>query len=131
MAKTKHGIALRHLNTLLNVGAVGGLTDAQLLELFTTGRDEAAELAFTVLVDRHGPMVLRVCQAVLRDSHDAQTPSRPRSWSWSRRPGDCGCESRSDPGSIRSPTGSRPARGRPRPGDGDTSSTQPRRRLIF
>jgi RNA polymerase sigma factor (sigma-70 family) len=72
MAKTKHGIAPRHLDTLLNVGAVGGLTDAQLLELFTTGRDETAEVAFTVLVDRHGPMVLRVCQAVLRDSHDAQ-----------------------------------------------------------
>lgn len=72
MAKTKHGTALRHLNTLLNVGAVGGLTDAQLLELFATGRDETAELAFAVLVDRHGPMVLRVCQAVLRDSHDAQ-----------------------------------------------------------
>ena len=70
--KHTHGIALRHLDTLFNVGAVGGLTDAQLLELFTTGRDEAAELAFTVLVDRHGPMVLRVCQAVLRDSHDAQ-----------------------------------------------------------
>ncbi len=69
---TSHGIGLRHLDTLLNVGAVGGLTDAQLLELFTTGRDETAEVAFTVLVDRHGPMVLRVCQAVLRDSHDAQ-----------------------------------------------------------
>ena len=72
MAKTMRGIAFRQLDTLLNVGAVGGLTDAQLLELFTTGRDETAEVAFTVLVDRHGPMVLRVCQAVLRDSHDAQ-----------------------------------------------------------
>jgi RNA polymerase sigma factor (sigma-70 family) len=72
MAKAMHGIALRHLDTLLSVGAVGGLTDAQLLELFTTGRDETAELAFTALVDRHGPMVLRVCQAVLGDAHDAQ-----------------------------------------------------------
>jgi RNA polymerase sigma factor (sigma-70 family) len=72
MANTSRGIGLRHLNTLLNVGAVGGLTDGQLLELFTTGRDETAEVAFTVLVDRHGPMVLRVCQAALRDSHDAQ-----------------------------------------------------------
>ena len=71
MAK-QNSIALRHLNTLFNLGAVGGLTDRELLTLFTTRRDEAAELAFAVLVDRHGPMVLRVCQAVLRDSHDAQ-----------------------------------------------------------
>jgi RNA polymerase sigma factor (sigma-70 family) len=71
MAKGNQGFALRNLDTLFNVGAVGGLTDAQLLELFTSRRDEAAELAFAVLIDRHGPMVLRVCQAVLRDSHDA------------------------------------------------------------
>ena len=69
--KARHGDALRHLDTLLNVGAVGGLTDAQLLNLFTTRRDEGAELAFEALVDRHGPMVLRVCRAVLRDPHDA------------------------------------------------------------
>ena len=31
-----------------------------------------AELAFTALVERHGPMVLRVCSALLRDPHDAQ-----------------------------------------------------------
>ena len=31
----------------------------------------AAELAFRALVERHGPMVLRVCRAVLRDAHDA------------------------------------------------------------
>src|ERR1700722_7631604 len=72
MAKPKHGLLRRHLDPLLNVGAVGGLMDAQLLELFTTGRDETAELAFTVLVDRHGPMVLRVCQSVLRDAHTTQ-----------------------------------------------------------
>ena len=72
MAKAQHEISLRHLDSLLNVGAIGGLTDAQLLEMFTTRRDEAAELAFAVLVDRHGPMVLRVCRAMLRDSHDAE-----------------------------------------------------------
>src|SRR5262249_42672737 len=31
-----------------------------------------AEQAFAVLVERHGPMVLRVCRAVLRAPHDAQ-----------------------------------------------------------
>ena len=40
--------------------------------MFTTRRDEAAELAFAVLVERHGPMVLRVCRAVLGNAHDAQ-----------------------------------------------------------
>jgi len=35
-------------------------------------RGEAGELAFTVLVERHGPMVLRVCRALLRDEHEAE-----------------------------------------------------------
>ena len=34
-------------------------------------RGEDAELAFAALVDRHGPMVLRVCRGVLRDPDDA------------------------------------------------------------
>ena len=64
-------LRLSELDTLFSMGAVGGLTDARLLEIFTSCRDEAAELAFSVLVDRHGPMVLSVCRAVLGDSHDA------------------------------------------------------------
>lgn len=42
------------------------LSDRELLERFAQQRDEAA---FEVLVRRHGPMVLRVCQGVLRDTH--------------------------------------------------------------
>ncbi len=34
--------------------------------------DDSAAAAFTALVGRHGPMVLRVCYQVLGDSHDAQ-----------------------------------------------------------
>ena len=64
-------IVLRHLSTLFSVGITGELTDAQLLERFTSRRDETAELAFAALVERHGPMVLRVCRAVLRDDYDA------------------------------------------------------------
>ncbi|MEW4566976.1 sigma-70 family RNA polymerase sigma factor [Tautonia sp. JC769] len=45
-------------------------TDAQLLERFSTGRDEQADRAFARVVDRHGPMVLRTCRAVLRNEHD-------------------------------------------------------------
>ncbi|WP_406694989.1 RNA polymerase sigma factor [Singulisphaera sp. Ch08] len=72
MARGDQGIVLRQLNMLFSMGADGGLTDTQLLERFSSRRDHAAESAFRVLVERHGPMVLRVCRAVLRDPHDAQ-----------------------------------------------------------
>ena len=72
MTKDGGGAALRHVRTLYTLGAVGGLTDGQLLERFATRDGEAAELAFAALVERHGPMVLRVCRSVLRDAHDAQ-----------------------------------------------------------
>ena len=52
------------LQTLFGVGSLAGLTDGQLLERFVEGRGEAAEAAFTALVERHGPMVLGVCRAV-------------------------------------------------------------------
>jgi RNA polymerase sigma factor (sigma-70 family) len=71
MAKGQCGQSLRQLSTLLTIGTVGGLTDRQLVELFVTQRDEVAELAFAAIVDRHGPMVLRVCHSVLRNADDA------------------------------------------------------------
>jgi len=54
------------------LGAVGDLSDGQLLEWFTTRDGEPAELAFAALVERHGPMVLRVCRNLLSDPHDAE-----------------------------------------------------------
>jgi RND family efflux transporter MFP subunit len=68
----KDGAVRRQLRTLFNLGAVRELTDGQLLERFATDRGEAAELAFAVLVERHGPMVMRVCRGVLTEVHDAQ-----------------------------------------------------------
>jgi len=68
----KRGTALRQLHALFNVGVVADCTDGQLLERFSTGRGESAELAFAALVERHGPMVMRVCRALSTDSHDAQ-----------------------------------------------------------
>ncbi len=57
---------------LFNIGAVGPLSDAQLVDRFVARRDEAAEAAFEELVNRHGPMVLRVCRSVLHCEHDAE-----------------------------------------------------------
>ncbi len=54
------------------MGVVGGLSDGQLLDRFVTGSSESVEPAFQVLVERHGPMVLRVCRRVLEDPNDAE-----------------------------------------------------------
>ena len=50
----------------------GALSDGQLLERFAIGRGEPRELAFAALVERHGPLVLRVCRSVLRDEDAAE-----------------------------------------------------------
>ena len=69
MAIETLGVALRHINRLFSEGVVAGLSDAQLLERFL-GQGDAE--AFEALVARHGPMVLSVCRAILRDPHDAE-----------------------------------------------------------
>jgi HlyD family secretion protein len=48
------------------------MTDPELLEQFVAGDHESAALAFEVIVERHGPMVLRICQTVLRNEHTAE-----------------------------------------------------------
>ncbi len=70
MESRRQSLALQHMRTLFGVGAVGGHSDTRLLEQFSTGHREAAEAAFAILVERHGPMVLRVCRGVLGDSPD-------------------------------------------------------------
>ena len=72
MAIRSNGPILRQIQTLFNVGAIGDLTDAQLLERFTTLDRAAAEAAFAALVERHGPMVLRVCRNLLKNPQDAE-----------------------------------------------------------
>ena len=71
MAIRPNGTVFQQIRTLFDVGVVGDLTDAQLLERFTTLDREAAELAFAALIERHGSMVLRVCRSFLNSPHDA------------------------------------------------------------
>ena len=61
--------AVRDLQTLFEVGSLGGLSDGQLLDRFVERREEAV---FEAIVRRHGPMVWGVCRRVLRDHHDAE-----------------------------------------------------------
>jgi hypothetical protein len=63
---------LPQLHRILNLGAVGTMTDAQLLDWFVSRRTDAAQAAFDELMIRHGPMVFRVCRSVLQDRHDAE-----------------------------------------------------------
>ncbi len=72
MAIRANRAVVRHLGAVFNLGAIGDLSDAQLLEWFTSRDRDTAEHAFAALVERHGPMVLRVCRNLVRDPHDAE-----------------------------------------------------------
>jgi RNA polymerase sigma factor (sigma-70 family) len=63
------GFVQLEMNCLFAEGTVTGLSDAQLLARFLAERDG---VAFEALVRRHGPMVLSVCRAILRDPNDAE-----------------------------------------------------------
>jgi RNA polymerase sigma factor (sigma-70 family) len=71
MGKGQKKAGSQYVRVLFNDGTIGSLTDGQLLERFTARGSETAEIAFATLVERHGPMVLRVCRSVLRDPHEA------------------------------------------------------------
>ncbi len=58
------------LQALFTAGSCAGMSDAQLLEQFMLGGADAGELAFEVLMSRHGPLVERVCSNMLDDPHD-------------------------------------------------------------
>ncbi len=65
------GAPIQSLRDLFRFGRHADLADDELLEWYLHGPDDAGEFAFRVLVERHGPMVLRVCRRNLRDEHDA------------------------------------------------------------
>ena len=64
------------LEALFDHGTLGGLTDSDLLAQFLGADTPSAEAAFGILVDRHAPMVLRVCRSALPNSHDAEDASQ-------------------------------------------------------
>ncbi len=66
MAALSTDTMARPLDALFRDGALGGLSDAELLERFP-----ASGAAFDVLMARHGTMVLAVCRRILRDGHAA------------------------------------------------------------
>ena len=62
----------RQIQSLFAAGTLSGLSDRELLDRFLARGDTVAEMAFAVLVERHGPMVLGVCRRILGDPHDAE-----------------------------------------------------------
>jgi RNA polymerase sigma factor (sigma-70 family) len=63
---------VRDFDVLYQVGAVGGLTDRELLDLFASGDGAMTQRSFEALVHRHGPMVAEVCRRVVWDEHTAE-----------------------------------------------------------
>ncbi|HEV3446224.1 MAG TPA: sigma-70 family RNA polymerase sigma factor [Gemmataceae bacterium] len=60
---------LRYVHTVAAGPRAPARTDQELLDEFSSGRDETA---FAALVSRHGPMVLRVCRRALGHEQDAE-----------------------------------------------------------
>jgi RNA polymerase sigma factor (sigma-70 family) len=69
MANRTVNSTLGQLRKLLAAQPSSQQSDAALLQRFVALREEAA---FATLVERHGPMVLSVCRAVLRHAQDAE-----------------------------------------------------------
>jgi RNA polymerase sigma factor (sigma-70 family) len=72
MARGSATLVSRHFQTLYARGVVGNLADSQLLHRFVDGGGLDREDAFAALVDRHGPMVLKVCRRMLPTPADAE-----------------------------------------------------------
>lgn len=60
---------LRYIRRIALRAEAADLDDGTLLQRFLEHREEAA---FEALLRRHGPMVLRVCQRLLRDRQDIE-----------------------------------------------------------
>jgi RNA polymerase sigma factor (sigma-70 family) len=65
-------LRLRRLEDLFESGIAGDLSDSELLDRFLRCGGSVGEAAFRAMVERHGPMVFRVCRQTLGDHHAAQ-----------------------------------------------------------
>src|SRR5262245_54768530 len=72
MKRMSAAIAPRSFHSLFRDGVSTGLSDKELLERFARSQDASAELAFSTLVARHGPMVLSVCRRMLHNPQDSE-----------------------------------------------------------
>ncbi|QDV35924.1 sigma-70 family RNA polymerase sigma factor [Tautonia plasticadhaerens] len=81
------GPGYRSFRILFERGAVGLLSDAELIERFLDRGSAGAESAFAALVERHGPMVLSACRRALGDPHDAQDAFQATFLTLARRAG--------------------------------------------
>ena len=100
MVKGKHSV-LQHIQTIFESGTVGNLTDRQLMERFVGADRDMAELCFAALVERHGPMVLRTCQSILQNRHDAEDAFQATFLVLTRKADRSGSETRSAHGFFR------------------------------
>jgi hypothetical protein len=69
--------APKYLSALFHSGTPTRLSDREVLGRFASARgegDHSAEQAFATLVARHGPMMARVCRAVLGDRQSGADP---------------------------------------------------------
>jgi RNA polymerase sigma factor (sigma-70 family) len=69
MTKGQLHTVLEHIYQVAGAGSGRDDTDRQLLQRFARFRDESA---FSLLVQRHGPLVWGVCQRVLQHAQDAE-----------------------------------------------------------
>src|SRR5438270_9682494 len=69
MHRARAGVILEHVRKLVEEPTENSTTDAELLRRYSIGREQAA---FTMLVARHGPMVLHACRRLLHNEHDAE-----------------------------------------------------------
>ncbi len=73
-----------YLRRLVGDPDMAGQSDRQLLQRFAEQHDESA---FTLLVEQHGPMVLRVCQRLLHDHQEAEDAFQATFCALARRAG--------------------------------------------
>src|SRR5215469_16502420 len=74
MSTSTLGLFLRHLALNEEVNRLGTTSEHTLLAAYELGRgqDASSQAAFTELMRRHGPMVLRTCRRVLKREADAE-----------------------------------------------------------